>query len=562
MSKNLRNQVELVVNSLSINNITIQAPQNVTYTWTLPTALGTNGQVLSTNGNGVLTWSDVNNIPGGSYTGTGLIVRQTSPTLITSTFTSTVNNTPPILTNNDANASAVHVGEFYAPTLGNGNSTHFQVGRSLAVANHVNLQYRHAATDATKRATLKMNASEFSMFGDSTVPATLNCPLGVTGTLTVSAGLAASTIGTNALNVTSLTASQAVFTDASKNLVSVATTGTGSVVLSSSPTISGTLNTSNLNVSGLTASQAVFTNASKNLVSVTTTGSGNVVLSTSASLTTPFIGDANSSSLIVGSNTTISVQGGHFQWNRGGQGETWILNQRGGGTGAIVLGRVTSGNSATAQLTIEENNNATFLGAIICPLYNCSNFTANTVLTASAGKNITSLATGTDGQVLTQVSGAPAWAAVSVPSIIGSMTSVSATANQSIPVSASFTSLTFASGTQNNWISIGSPGFTYAAGVFTNDSTPKTVLISLSVVTATNTTRFEVRVFVGGTQRSYDFFSPSTVTRTLSINLVSRVLASQTIYADARHADGAGVNVLGGGVSSESTRIQITVLNT
>ncbi len=38
-----------------------------------------------------------------------------------------------------------------------------------------------------------------------------------------------------------LTASQAVFTDASKNLVSVATTGTGSVVLSASPTLTGTV---------------------------------------------------------------------------------------------------------------------------------------------------------------------------------------------------------------------------------------------------------------------------------------------------------------------------------
>jgi hypothetical protein len=86
MSKNLRNQVYLVVNSLSINNITINAPQGVSYTLTLPTTDGTNGQVLTTDGSGVLSWSDANNIPGGSYTGTGLIVRQTSPTLVTPTI--------------------------------------------------------------------------------------------------------------------------------------------------------------------------------------------------------------------------------------------------------------------------------------------------------------------------------------------------------------------------------------------------------------------------------------------------------------------------------------------
>jgi hypothetical protein len=86
MSKNLRNQVYLVVNSLSINNITINAPQGASYTLTLPTTDGTNGQVLTTDGSGVLSWSDANNIPGGSYTGTGLIVRQTSPTLVTPTL--------------------------------------------------------------------------------------------------------------------------------------------------------------------------------------------------------------------------------------------------------------------------------------------------------------------------------------------------------------------------------------------------------------------------------------------------------------------------------------------
>jgi hypothetical protein len=57
-------------------------------------------------------------------------------------------------------------------------------------------------------------------------------------------------------------------------------TGTGSVVLSDSPTLSGTVN-----ISSLSASQAVFTDASDNLVSVATTGTGNVVLADGPSLT-------------------------------------------------------------------------------------------------------------------------------------------------------------------------------------------------------------------------------------------------------------------------------------
>jgi hypothetical protein len=50
----------------------------------------------------------------------------------------------------------------------------------------------------------------------------------------VATSLGATYLKDPTIQVTSLTASQAVFTDASKNLVSVATTGTGSVVLSSS----------------------------------------------------------------------------------------------------------------------------------------------------------------------------------------------------------------------------------------------------------------------------------------------------------------------------------------
>jgi hypothetical protein len=60
----------------------------------------------------------------------------------------------------------------------------------------------------------------------------------------------------------------------------VASTGTGNVVLSTSPTLAGTVN-----ISSLSASQAVFTDASDNLVSKAVTGTGNVVLSASPTLT-------------------------------------------------------------------------------------------------------------------------------------------------------------------------------------------------------------------------------------------------------------------------------------
>ena len=113
------------------------------------------------------------------------------------------------------------------------------------------------------------------------------------------------------LQLSGLTASQAVATDASKNLVSVATTGTGNYVLQTSPTlITPTLGAAvgtSLQLSGLTASQAVATDASKNLVSVATTGTGNYVLANTPTLITPVLGAATGTSLNLSGLTASQV---------------------------------------------------------------------------------------------------------------------------------------------------------------------------------------------------------------------------------------------------------------
>ena len=89
----------------------------------------------------------------------------------------------------------------------------------------------------------------------------------------------------------SLTALLPIFTDASKGLVSNAITGTGSVVMSTSPTLVTPI------VSSLTVSLPVFSNASNQLVSNTITGSGDVVMSTSPTLVTPALGTPTSGNL-------------------------------------------------------------------------------------------------------------------------------------------------------------------------------------------------------------------------------------------------------------------------
>jgi hypothetical protein len=57
------------------------------------------------------------------------------------------------------------------------------------------------------------------------------------------------------------------------------------------------------NLAGLTASSAVATDASKNLVSVTNTGTGNNVLATSPTLVTPVLGVASATSITVAAGT-------------------------------------------------------------------------------------------------------------------------------------------------------------------------------------------------------------------------------------------------------------------
>lgn len=91
------------------------------------------------------------------------------------------------------------------------------------------------------------------------------------------------------------------------NATSVASqTGTGSTfVMNTSPVLVtpniGAASGASLNLSGLTASSALATDASKNLISVTNTGTGNNVLATSPILVTPNIGTPSAGTL---TNTT------------------------------------------------------------------------------------------------------------------------------------------------------------------------------------------------------------------------------------------------------------------
>ena len=95
------------------------------------------------------------------------------------------------------------------------------------------------ATAVTMASTLSVTGA-VTLTGNASVGGTL----AVTGAATLSSTLAVTGVATFTEKpiLSSLTASQAVFSDGSKGLVSNAITGTGNVVMSASPTLTGTAN--------------------------------------------------------------------------------------------------------------------------------------------------------------------------------------------------------------------------------------------------------------------------------------------------------------------------------
>jgi hypothetical protein len=62
-----------------------------------------------------------------------------------------------------------------------------------------------------------------------------------------------------------------------------------------------------------------------------------------------------------GASGSISEQGAYLQWNRsnsnGGNGQTWLINQKGQGSGGIIFGGSDTSNSVTEWMRIEDNGN-------------------------------------------------------------------------------------------------------------------------------------------------------------------------------------------------------------
>ena len=151
-------------------------------------------------------------------------------------------------------------------------------------------------------------------------------------------------------------------TSSSSNPITSA--GTFTLTMNTAPVITG--NTSivgDLNVSGLTASLPVFTDGSKNLVSVGTNGTGNVVLTTSPTLVTPNIGAATGTSLVVTSGLTTNA-GGINATTTGGNEFSQITSTTGGGLRLIgnSISGITSNYTIIAYAPAAANFSTSAIG--------------------------------------------------------------------------------------------------------------------------------------------------------------------------------------------------------
>ena len=198
--------------------------------------------------------------------------------------------------------------------------------------------------------------------------------LTVSGSLTVGTTLAVTGVATLTAQpiLSSLTASLPVFSDASKGLVSNAMTGTGSVMMSASPTTTGTLTAAAINASGLVAMAGAATVGTT--LGVTGTSTMAAINASGAITTTTSVG-------------TIAVggTGANAFWIDNNSGAaSYPMRLRSLGGDASTVGGFTFTGAKSDNTTITELLRLTGTGAVTIP----GTLGVSGLLTGLAGQNL------------------------------------------------------------------------------------------------------------------------------------------------------------------------------
>jgi hypothetical protein len=197
--------------------------------------------------------------------------------------------------------------------------------------------------------------------GASTVPELLVGEANITGNATVGGTLAVTGVATFTAQpiMSSLTASRAVFTDASKGLVSNAITGTGNVVMSASPTLTGTVSAAALALSSTLAMSGNVALGANSIGRTTSTGgltfdtSNNASFSANVAVT----GALSSGQFTATSSEAASAPIVGINTNTGGAASGGIFSLPNSTTGTVIIGKtVTTGASSFYLLALQTGN--------------------------------------------------------------------------------------------------------------------------------------------------------------------------------------------------------------
>jgi hypothetical protein len=156
---------------------------------------------------------------------------------------------------------------------------------------------------------------------------------------------------------------------------------TGLLIQNSTATLddSGVVSVSGANISGLTASYAVATDGSSNLVSVANTGTGDNVLATSPTLITPALGTPTA---LVGTNISGTASGLSIGGNAGTVTDGVYTTDTSTVTNTMLAGSIANAKLVNSNITI--NGSVTALGGSVS-VGTVTSVTATSPISSSGG---------------------------------------------------------------------------------------------------------------------------------------------------------------------------------